>query len=51
MADGMKEMQKLADHVAAIAGHTYTTSPKPPPLVKTRGTGAATKGDKHEKSD
>lgn len=52
MAEGPNpNMLKLGQALAKVAGQFSTPRPSPNPLVKTRGTGAATKGDKHEKSD
>ncbi len=53
MADskGMKAGVKIGTKLAEVAGQV--ASPRPPcePHVKTRGTGAATKGLMHLKSD
>lgn len=44
-------MTKLGKNLSDVSGQFSTPMPMPSPLVETRGCGAATKGNKHEKSD
>jgi len=45
------KMKRLGENLAAASGQFSTPRPTPKPLVKTRGTGAATKALNHRKSD